>query len=687
MDKTFTDEEIKEILELVRNDRHTQYIGARYVPIFGRNGEETIEWDNRAPYEPLTIVIHTGNSYTSRQYVPAGIDITDNAYWAQTGNYNAQVEQYRAETATVKAGLEAETKTRENADSALSSRITPLETAMPTKLSSVAHDDTLEGTGTAESTLKVKLNHTTPINETDNTVYTALAKDETNGVIKGIAFNAGDGLTAYNNDDANVGPGVKLDDAIRKTLKNTTDAEKSNPIFYGADNTGATACDDAIQAAIENSSTGITFTDGIYAITRPITTPYNTTRPFNITLTEGAVIIATAKMDAMLKMGMTDKKAGTSHEGFKITGGHFNANHQADTAIYTSDNLRQTIITNVDIKYFLKTGITIDTSTTLPSTDTFISNVRINRVQTPKLHENTIGVNFLGPDNIITDCYICDTQTGVKCDGRLQASNIHFFVDINWKNYDTTAIYATEGTFSNIYIDSYKYGFDTIGSTQVNGLFNYNYFENEGRYIFKCVDNTLHITNMQNTGYASNIILSQDATRKRIDKSAFIYTCDCLTPNFSANVNDYGDYISGNLTSQTYYLANLPKGGKNKGILLGYLIKQSDFEVGYINAIISPPRGFEFNFETPITGATIYNKTNDANYGLLISTAQTAPWNADLTVAPLYIYRRTEKAYDTAVQITFKDTHYLGFYAKPSATLVDVSTLPLVNTSNDGEAL
>ena len=687
MAKTFTDEEIKEILELVQKDKHTQYVGARYVPIFGRKGGSTIQWDSYHPYEPLTVVLYQGSSYTSRQYVPAGIDITNETYWACTGNYNAQVEQYRKDTTTVKTGLDAEITARENADTKLSDRITPLEKAMPSKLSIVAHDDTLEGAGVSSNPLKVKLNRETKINDTDNTVYPALAKDKNTNAIKGIAFNAGDGLTAYNSDDADVGPGIKLDDTTRKILKNTADVDKHNPIFYGADNTGATVCDDAIQAAIENSSTGITFTDGVYSISRPIVTPYNTPRPFNVTLTEGAVIVATAKMDAMLKMGVTDRKAGTSHEGFKITGGHFNANHLADTAIYTSGNLRQNIITNVDIKYFLKTGITIDTSETLPSTDTFISNVRINRVQTPKLHENTIGINFLGPDNIITDCYLCDTQIAVKSAGRLQASNIHFFIDINWKNYETTAIYANEGTFSNVYIDSYKYGIDTIGTTQVTGLFNYNYFENDGRYIFKCVDNTLHISNMQNKGKPSNIILAQDNARKPVNKSTFTYTCDTLTPRFRANDNDYGDYISGNLTLQTYYLANLPKGDKNQGILLGYIINKSASEVGYINPIISAPRGFEFNFEGVITGTSINTKTNATNYGLLIGASQPAPWNPGLNVAPLYIYHRTARTYNTAVQITFKETHYMGFYAKPSETLVDVSTLTKKSTSNNEDAL
>lgn len=74
-----------------------QYIGARYVPLIANPAE----WDNTKTYEPLTIVLHEGNSYTSRQYVPTGIDITNNEYWALTGNYNAQIEQYRQTTQNV----------------------------------------------------------------------------------------------------------------------------------------------------------------------------------------------------------------------------------------------------------------------------------------------------------------------------------------------------------------------------------------------------------------------------------------------------------------------------------------------------------------------------------------------------------------------------------------------------------
>lgn len=97
----FTDEQINEIIGIFTQHMGTrQYIGARYVPIFGRRGETSIEWDNTQPYEPLTIVLYQGNSYTSRQYVPSGIDILNTEFWANTGNYNAQVEQYRTEVLT-----------------------------------------------------------------------------------------------------------------------------------------------------------------------------------------------------------------------------------------------------------------------------------------------------------------------------------------------------------------------------------------------------------------------------------------------------------------------------------------------------------------------------------------------------------------------------------------------------------
>ena len=99
----------------------TQYIGARYVPLFA----EPIEWDKKKQYEPLTIVTNSGNSYTSRQFVPTGIEITNEEFWALTGNYNAQIEQYRNEVTTydnrITTAQDAADSAKTSADSAKTS--------------------------------------------------------------------------------------------------------------------------------------------------------------------------------------------------------------------------------------------------------------------------------------------------------------------------------------------------------------------------------------------------------------------------------------------------------------------------------------------------------------------------------------------------------------------------------------
>ena len=133
----FTDEQINEIIGIFTQHIGThQYIGARYVPIFGRKDETSIIWDNTAPYEPLTIVLYQGNSYTSRQYVPAGVDILNTDFWANTGNYNAQIEQYRSEVLTFDNRISSnttaianETTNRTNADTALQANIDAEEQA------------------------------------------------------------------------------------------------------------------------------------------------------------------------------------------------------------------------------------------------------------------------------------------------------------------------------------------------------------------------------------------------------------------------------------------------------------------------------------------------------------------------------------------------------------------------------
>lgn len=116
-----------------------EYIGARYVPVFANPPE----WNDTRGYEPLTIVLHQGNSFTSTQYVPTGIDISNTEYWLETGNWNAQIEAYREEVRRfdgritqnaedIKGNMAAianEATARENADTVIRNLITAEETA------------------------------------------------------------------------------------------------------------------------------------------------------------------------------------------------------------------------------------------------------------------------------------------------------------------------------------------------------------------------------------------------------------------------------------------------------------------------------------------------------------------------------------------------------------------------------
>lgn len=116
-----------------------EYVGARYVPVFANPPE----WNGTRGYEPLTIVLHQGNSFTSTQYVPSGVDISNTKYWLQTGNWNAQIEAYREEVLRfdgritqnadgIKANTAAiadEAAARASADTALQQLIESEETA------------------------------------------------------------------------------------------------------------------------------------------------------------------------------------------------------------------------------------------------------------------------------------------------------------------------------------------------------------------------------------------------------------------------------------------------------------------------------------------------------------------------------------------------------------------------------
>lgn len=120
-----------------------QYVGARYVPkIMG-------EWDKNIPYEALSIVTYKGNSFTSKIPVPAKVDIGDETYWVNTGNYNVQIEEYRKEALEAKqlanntnTDLQAFKKNQTNTNNEINNKIDSTTSALNKLKNAVFDGDT-----------------------------------------------------------------------------------------------------------------------------------------------------------------------------------------------------------------------------------------------------------------------------------------------------------------------------------------------------------------------------------------------------------------------------------------------------------------------------------------------------------------------------------------------------------------
>ena len=159
----------------------TQYIGARYVPLFA----DPIEWDKTQQYEPLTIVTNNGNSYTSRQFVPTGVEITDEAFWALTGNYNAQIEQYRKEVIAYDGRI---TEAQTDATNAQTDATNALSLAHANETNIASNDAELAGT--ADSGLKTLITNETSRATTAESGLKTLITNETSRATTAEEANA-----------------------------------------------------------------------------------------------------------------------------------------------------------------------------------------------------------------------------------------------------------------------------------------------------------------------------------------------------------------------------------------------------------------------------------------------------------------------------------------------------------------
>ena len=74
----------------------TQVLGAKVQPTVAK----PIEWNDTRTYEPLTYVMHEGDTYITDRYVPIGIALDNEAYWTRCASFSGQIEGYREEVKT-----------------------------------------------------------------------------------------------------------------------------------------------------------------------------------------------------------------------------------------------------------------------------------------------------------------------------------------------------------------------------------------------------------------------------------------------------------------------------------------------------------------------------------------------------------------------------------------------------------
>ena len=210
-----------------------EYIGARYVPLFA----DPINWDSTKTYEPLTVVYNQGSSYTSRQYVPAGIDISNDTYWARTGNYNAQIEQYRSEVATFNDRIttnetnitEEVTRAKEaeqaNAD-AIANEVTRAKGAEQTNADAIANEVT-RAKGAEQTNADAIATETTRATAAEQVLGTNITKNASditniNNNLNGDYLLVGDSYMAGWTPDGNV---TSFGDKFKTAIESTSNSK------------------------------------------------------------------------------------------------------------------------------------------------------------------------------------------------------------------------------------------------------------------------------------------------------------------------------------------------------------------------------------------------------------------------------------------------------------------------------
>ena len=333
-----------------------QYVGARYVPKFA----SPVEWAADTSYEALTIVTFNNASYTSKIQVPptVGNPANNPKYWALTGNYNAQVEQYRQEVSENNAQVEQYRQEVSKNDDKIA-ELTEKDNTISNNIAQLTEKANTNSNNIAQLTEKANTNsnNIAQLTETTNNIQNSLVNIAKQGNF--IDVNKNKDLTA-------------LDDC--STDLNNLINENPNGTYY--------------------------FPNGTYKVSKTINI-YG-----NVVLDSHAIIKAISPMNELLLIGGESSEITELTTGYFI-GGIIDANGLADIAIHTRHNMCYKL-QSIVVKNVKNTGIALggDGSNAYTIVDgCSIQGQRDN-------HVSEVGIKEQHFDSVITNTNVYNCKTG-----------------------------------------------------------------------------------------------------------------------------------------------------------------------------------------------------------------------------------------------------------------------------------
>ena len=257
-------------------------------------------------------------------------------------------------------------------------------------------------------------------------------------------------------------------EGIEKNVPNAADMGYVIITDYLSPNTGKDVSS-TIQSVINsNPNKTIYFPDGVYVLSKPITTSGKPSESVSLHLSNYATLqasISWSSSEAMVRLGGSREynDINTNGSNYYFYGGIVDGNGKANGI--SIDSGRETSIRNVSIKH-TQTGIHIKYGANNGSSDADIDTVNI--VGNNKT--GSIGVLVEGYDNTLTNMRIASVQTGLKLTGAGNfMRNLHPLF-IYGGSYDyTTSVGFDDQSGGNwydfCYSDQFAVGFKMTGNT------------------------------------------------------------------------------------------------------------------------------------------------------------------------------------------------------------------------------